>query len=314
MVEKPTMSTRPTPNTPTIPTTPNTPTTHLPPRTASNADRLSQVLAAGLERQLSLETCRPCKRQPAQRPRSAAAAAPTAPTDLVVDYDKGTDWSRVTGDRYPNGPRFTKGCPDDEPDCDDGDKVPVDAITQEEFNDGRPIIILGCGHCFNIDSLARWASTKRSRRCIYNDYDMTNAELAELGLTPTFQPLQLLQPGDANYLYDPLKQQAIADVTDNGLNLASVLYELRSDREVVLAAVNEDGFALTYASAEMKNEKEVVLAAVNQNGNALTYASLELKNDKEVVLVAVNQNGFAIRFASFEMRNDREVVLAADFE
>lgn len=152
---------------------------------APDANRLSQVLAAGLERKLSLGTCRPCTPNAAGRRQAAVA------TDRLVDYNEDTDWSRVTADRYPNGPRFAKACPDDYegPFCDEEDKVPVDGITLHEFKRNRPIMILGCGHCFNPDSLARWVQTNRTRMCTYNDYSMTNKELAELGFTPTFQPL-----------------------------------------------------------------------------------------------------------------------------
>ena len=144
---------------------------------ASNANRLRQVLVAGWERKLSQGTCRQCMPE-----------VPVA-TDRLVDYDEDIEWSKITGDRYPNGPRFTKGCPDDDPDCEEENKVPVDAITLEEFHKGREIIILGCGHCFNVTSLERWVRRKRSRKCIYNDYDMTDSELADIGLSPTLQPL-----------------------------------------------------------------------------------------------------------------------------
>lgn len=237
------MSTRPTPSTPTTPPHPRA--------AASNADRLSQVLAAGLERQLSLETCRPCKRQPEQRLRSAAA-----PTNKVVDYDKETDWATIWGDRYPNGPRFTKGCPDDEPGCDDKDYVPVDGVTLEEFDQGKPIIILECGHCFNIENLARWVIMKKSTRCIYNDHDMTEKELAELGLKKVNEEIQLLQPGV--YLNNRLKQEALTAANQDGLGaLREASDVLRNDKEVVLAAVNQFPWAFFRASDAMKKDKDV---------------------------------------------------------
>jgi len=151
-------------------------------RAASAANRLSQVLAAGLEQKLSLGICAPCNRAGQLVQRRAAA------TDRIVENDEDVDWSRVTGPRYPNGPRFAKTCPeDDDPrqDCDEEDKVNTDPISLEEFGIGKPIMVLGCGHCFNPDTLARWVRGKKSRKCVYDDnYDMTNKELEEIGFTP----------------------------------------------------------------------------------------------------------------------------------
>ena len=130
------------------------------------SDRLKAVLAAGLE-------------QKQQRQRRSAA-----PTDTLVKYEKDTDWSReLDAKKYPNGPRFTYGCPEDEPDCkDDDDKVPVDPITLDEFDNNKEVMILGSGHVYNPETLAKWLVQKNSRKCIYRDYRITDEELQELGL------------------------------------------------------------------------------------------------------------------------------------
>lgn len=150
--------------------------------TTRTTSRLSQVLSAGLERQMSLGICPPC----------------VAATDLIVENDEGKDWSKVTGPLYPNGPRFTKGCPDDDddddnygtydnsrPNCEERDKVNIDPITLDEFGVGKPLMLLGCGHCYDPRTLERWVRQNKKRKCIYDDgYDMTDKELQELGFMP----------------------------------------------------------------------------------------------------------------------------------
>ncbi len=74
-----------------------------------------------------------------------------------------------------------------------------------------------------------------------------------------------------------------------------------------LTDVTEDGLALKYASIEMKNSREVVLAAVTQNGMALEFASPNLRENKEVVLVAVTQTQYATEFTTPELRRDSDI-------
>ena len=106
-----------------------------------------------------------------------------AATDRLVENDEGMDWSRITAPAYPNGPRFASGCPEDDLDCNDDGKVRIDPITFDEFDIGKPVMVLGCGHCYNPDSLARWVRQKKSRKCMYDDnYDMSPAELKEIGV------------------------------------------------------------------------------------------------------------------------------------
>lgn len=154
-----------------------------PPRGGATKNRLSAVLSAGLERKLSLDVCAPCGRNPRPARPVQPVQRRAAATDLLVENDVDTDWSRITAPAYPNGPRFTRGCPDDDPGCPDDDKVDIDPITLDEFAIGKDIMVLGCGHCYNPASLARWVRSKKSRKCVYNDYNMTSAELAEIGVT-----------------------------------------------------------------------------------------------------------------------------------
>jgi hypothetical protein len=53
-----------------------------------------------------------------------------------------------------------------------------------------------------------------------------------------------------------------------------VNYDLKDDREAVLAAVRRNGNALRYASAELKADRKVVIAALCQNINAERWAAL----------------------------------------
>ena len=48
---------------------------------------------------------------------------------------------------------------------------------------------------------------------------------------------------------------------------------------------------MQYASYELREDREVVLAAVAQNGTALEFASTGLKGDAEFVMAAVAQSG-----------------------
>ena len=104
-------------------------------------------------------------------------------TELLVEYDKDTEWERYTGPGYPNGPIFTIDCPDENPKCEDK-KVHVDPILHEEFSEGKDVIILENGHVYNPVTLARWLRQKKTRRDIYNSHDLTDEELQEIGINP----------------------------------------------------------------------------------------------------------------------------------
>ena len=85
-------------------------------------------------------------------------------------------------------------------------------------------------------------------------------------------------------------------------------YELKGDKEVVMAAVAQNGLALKWASNALKGDKEFVMAAVAQNGFALAYALNEFKRDKEVVMAAVKNNGKAFHSASNVLQEDKQFI------
>ena len=89
--------------------------------------------------------------------------------------------------------------------------------------------------------------------------------------------------------------------------------ELQADREVVLASVGYEGWTMEHASGALQADREVVLAAVGNNGHVLQCECVrpEFRADREVVLAAVRSRGSALKYASEELRADREVVLAA---
>lgn len=82
-----------------------------------------------------------------------------------------------------------------------------------------------------------------------------------------------------------------------------------NNKEEVMAAVCKDGMDLVFASAEMRADRDVVLAAVKQNGNALRHASDALRNDRDLVRTVVLSKPFAFEYASDELRGDRDFVL-----
>ena len=82
---------------------------------------------------------------------------------------------------------------------------------------------------------------------------------------------------------EPNREEIIAEVENQGAELANVPDDLKNDKEVVMAAVTQDGRALEYASDDLKADKEVVMAAVQITNSALEYASDDLKADPEIL-------------------------------
>lgn len=58
------------------------------------------------------------------------------------------------------------------------------------------------------------------------------------------------------------RDEALARVDQNGLDLRHLPEHLRADKAVVLAAVEQDGWALDFASEDLRADKAVVLAAL----------------------------------------------------
>lgn len=122
------------------------------------------------------------------------------------------------------------------------------------------------------------------------------------------------------------KQQAIAEVTIDGMNLKNMSQELRSDRDVIMAAVKQNGNSLQYSLKETerldveglaiisynpREDKDIVMAALANNAFALAHASSEMQNERDIVLAAVSNNGLSIIHASHRLRDDYEIVFNA---
>ena len=69
---------------------------------------------------------------------------------------------------------------------------------------------------------------------------------------------------------------------------------------MVLIAVKQNGHSLKYVHYDLRNDRELVLAAVKQTGYALRY---DFKKDLEVVMEAVKQNGHALKYAHNDLRH-----------
>jgi hypothetical protein len=158
-------------------------------RAATDASRLSRVLAAGMERKLSLKTCLPCK-QSVQKHAAAAAA-----TDLLLDYES-EEQMRKAGARF-----LAKQCPEDEDGCDaERDGVPFDPISYDEFEkeggrgrDATRVMILGCGHAFTLETVQKHNRGRSEAVCPLmrthpggenGNYLLNPTEQDELGFTP----------------------------------------------------------------------------------------------------------------------------------
>mmetsp|Transcript_55074 Transcript_55074/g.101956 ORF Transcript_55074/g.101956 Transcript_55074/m.101956 type:complete len:237 (-) Transcript_55074:20-730(-) len=107
------------------------------------------------------------------------------------------------------------------------------------------------------------------------------------------------------------KEQALERVSGNGLRLADVAPEFRSDPEVVLAAIEQNGLALQHASPEMRGDIQLVTAAVKKNGLALAFASEEARGDREVVETALTEDFRALQHAAASLRGHPDIVMAA---
>jgi hypothetical protein len=93
------------------------------------------------------------------------------------------------------------------------------------------------------------------------------------------------------------KKLALMAIASAGGSILSILSEdLRADREVVLRAVlhRSPGDALDWASYELRNDKDLVLAAVRENPFLIVQAPLHLQNDQDVVLAVIAHLGFPI--------------------
>ena len=63
-----------------------------------------------------------------------------------------------------------------------------------------------------------------------------------------------------------------------------------SSREDVIAAVSVDGLDLRFANKKYQDDKEVVEIAVEQDKDAIHWASEELQNDQEFITLINSKN------------------------
>lgn len=106
------------------------------------------------------------------------------------------------------------------------------------------------------------------------------------------------------------KQEAIAAVSKNGLQLEFCSEELQNDLDVVIEAILNSPIAIQYASPRIRQNRQVALIAAKLNGNILSYLTEGLRKDKELVLTAVSNHGLALRFAP-TFANDKQIVYTA---
>ena len=79
-----------------------------------------------------------------------------------------------------------------------------------------------------------------------------------------------------------------------------------------MAAVSQNGLALEHLSFDLKRDSQIVKAAVTQNGLALRLVhSAALLDDPDIALAAVRQNGLAIDLTPIGMKHDRQISLAS---
>ena len=107
------------------------------------------------------------------------------------------------------------------------------------------------------------------------------------------------------------EHDAIEAVSENALAYTTLPYEMKANREVVMATVMKDGYMLKSVSPTFKGDKEIVMAAVKNYGLAIISASHEMKQDKDVAMAAVMNNGKALNYISSTLKGDKDVVMAA---
>lgn len=96
---------------------------------------------------------------------------------------------------------------------------------------------------------------------------------------------------------------------EKGIFMCNIKYQIKDQ---AIAAVTSDGMELKFVSDDLKNDRDVVVAAIKQNGLALEFASVELRAEPDIVVMAAKQNGWAA-FMSLDdnLHFDKKVMLAA---
>ncbi len=117
------------------------------------------------------------------------------------------------------------------------------------------------------------------------------------------------------------RDEVLARVAQDGLELRNLPEALREDRVVCGRAVDSNGLALEHVCAELRGDRDVVKRACLQNGGALQWASEDLRDDPGIVKIAIESpngpdgdgwtGGMALEFASARIRADRNAALTA---
>jgi len=125
------------------------------------------------------------------------------------------------------------------------------------------------------------------------------------------------------------KEEAIALVSKNGVDLNTLSDVFRNDKDVVMAAVQENITSFVSASDELHDDKDVVMSILRHQLSIDTWdgknvlpmyhklplripfewISDRLKGDKEVMMQAVRINGEYLRYSS--IRNDTDLIVEA---
>jgi hypothetical protein len=206
----------------------------------------------------------------------------------------------------------------------DPDKmVKGDIMTLEEFGEKEEVILLSDGNVFNVNALANWFKTRKTRGHPLNPrYVATDTELEELGLTPedvdpnAGEGARLFQqywqenmmsaapprgPMSREQLITALSEYRLDDIVESDLQAQE------NDSEIFLLAVSQDGNLLASASELLKDDDSLVLAAVQNDGGALKFASPRLQDTHSIVSAAIQSDHEAFQYAGPAMKNDYEI-------
>jgi len=106
------------------------------------------------------------------------------------------------------------------------------------------------------------------------------------------------------------KEFVIAAFKKHSSAIEYASFSLRSDKEVAIHIV-KDGFYLQELDFSLRSDKEIVLPSVLKQGSSLGYADFSLRSDKEVIKAAVTGQGYAITEADYHLWDDDEIKLAS---
>ena len=94
-------------------------------------------------------------------------------------------------------------------------------------------------------------------------------------------------------------------------NFFEIIKDNFIDRNSIIDLLRKNGQLLKFLNFDLKNDKEIVLAAVSNNGDALLYAGENLKNDKEIALNSVKNSAKSYYYIGDTLKNDKEIAIEA---